>query len=126
MLEPEVFCVSTNQRDNKLPLGIATMQSNHVVAFLLIFEVRAMASFMTSDDENEEEEFPGFTAEDIAELQSVESDDESSGESDISFNEETSDSESESSDSEEEEESVWSRDLGEIDMAAFEYTPRRG
>ena len=75
---------------------------------------------MTSDDENEEEEFPGFTAEDIAELQSVESDDESSGESDISFDKETSDSESESSDSEEEEESVWSRDLGEIDMAAFE------
>ena len=79
-----------------------------------------MAAFMASDDENEEAEFPGFTAEDIDDLRSVESDGERSGESDISVDEETSDSESESSDSAEEEESVWSRDLGEIDMAAFE------
>ena len=91
MLEPEVFCVSTNQKDNKPPLGIAIMHSNQVGISPRIFEVRTMAALVTSDHESEEE-FPSFTAEDIAELQDVESDYEGSGESDSSFDEETRES----------------------------------
>ncbi|KAK3741499.1 hypothetical protein QZH41_002968 [Actinostola sp. cb2023] len=69
------------------------------------------------ESESDEEEFQGFTEQDIADIphRNAESDAELSGESDLSFGEDE-DSESES----EEVVSTWSRNLEDINLPAFE------
>ena len=82
-----------------------------------------MAELFESSEEENNNEFVGFTIEEIPECPDFESDPEASGESDISPGDESSENGSENSDSEEEEveeESIWTRDLDEIDIASFE------
>ena len=73
-----------------------------------------MAELFESSEEENNNEFVGFTIDEIPEHPDFESDPETSGESDISLGDESSENESENSDSEEEEveeDSIWTRDL---------------
>lgn len=82
-----------------------------------------MAQLFESSEEENNDEFVGFTIEEIPERPDFESDPEASGKSDISLGDESSENGSENSDSEEEEveeDSFWTRDLDEIDIASFE------
>lgn len=82
-----------------------------------------MAELFESSEEENNDEFVGFTIDEIPERPDFESDPETSGESDISLGDESSENGSENSDSEEEEveeDSIWTRDLDEIDIALFE------
>ena len=82
-----------------------------------------MAELFESSEEENDDKFVGFTVEEIPECPDFESDPEASGESDISLGDESSENGSENSDLEEEEvkeESIWTRNLHEIDIASFE------
>ena len=112
----KVFVFLPIEREIESPLGIETMRSSQVVDFLRIFEFSlSMAALFDTDSEDE---FYGFTAEELPERPG-----DTSGESDISLDEDTIASEGGSSDSGEEleeEESAWTREVQEIDIASFE------
>lgn len=81
-----------------------------------------MAELFESSEKENNNEFVGFTVEEIPERPVFESDPEASGESDISLEDEWSESGSENSDSEKEEveeDGIWTRHLNEIDIASF-------
>lgn len=82
-----------------------------------------MAELFESSEEENNDEFVGFTIDEILERFDFESDFEISGESDIFLGDELSENGSENSDFEEEEveeDSIWIRDFDEIDIVLFE------